>query len=155
MDYATLLATNAPLYMDIVTLFFALLPFLLFVGIRFAIKGDYESHFRWQVLIYVTTLVMVVVFEIGVRVSGGLMAFMKASQINETFIFVFTGFHVLIALVSVVLWSALIYGGIKHYRIEKQPLGASHKRFGRYVFLGISITSLMGVMIYYFLFVMH
>jgi putative membrane protein len=147
------LGTQAPLYMDIVTLYFAILPFLLGLGIRFAIKGNYESHYKTQLYTFVTTLLIVVVFEVGVRVSGGFIEFMESSNANPTFMVAFLIFHVFVAILSVVMWSALIYGAIKNYKIEKNPLPLSHKKIGKWVFLGLSATSIMGVMIYYFLFI--
>ncbi|MEA1918785.1 MAG: DUF420 domain-containing protein [Campylobacterota bacterium] len=146
------LGTSAPLYMDVVTLYFVLLPFLLAVGIRYAIKGNYDAHYKMQLWTFVVTLVIVVVFEVGVRVSGGFVKFMESSNANYTFMVAFLIFHVLVAILSVVMWSALIYGAVKRHKIEKEPLPISHKKIGKFVFLGLSATSIMGVMIYYFLF---
>ena len=146
--------TSAPLYMDIITFYFALLPLLLGIGIRFALKKRYKLHYQWQLATFAFTLLMVVIFEVGVRLSGGFTVFMAQSHVNETFMIAFMLTHVVIALISVVLWSALIYGAIKRYRVEKASLSASHKKVGYAVFAGMSLTSFMGVMIYWFLFVM-
>ncbi len=148
------LGTTAPFYMDAVTLYFAILPLLLGFGVYFALKKRYQLHFQWQMLTFVLTLVMVVVFEIGVRISGGFNAFMAQSNADYNMMLGLMVIHVLVALVSVVLWSALIYGAIKRYRIEKESLNVSHKKAGYWVFAGMSLTSIMGVMIYWFLFIM-
>ena len=146
------LNTSAPLYMDVVTLYFAILPFLMVSGIAAAIKKRFELHYRIQLATFLFTLVMVVVFEIGVRFSGGFSAFMENARINETFMFGFLLVHILIALASVVAWSILIYSGVKEYKLKAQPFVKSHKKLGMWVYGGMSITSFMGVMIYYFLF---
>jgi putative membrane protein len=148
------LGTTAPFYMDVVTIYFAILPLLLGIGVRFALKQHYQLHFQWQLITFVLTLGMVVVFEIGVRISGGFSAFMSQSNADYNMMLGLMVIHVLVALVSVVLWSALIYGAIKRYRIEKEALGVSHKKVGYWVFAGMSLTSIMGVMIYWFLFIM-
>lgn len=147
------LGTAAPFYMDLVTLYFALLPFLLFLAIRKAVNGDYEAHYKMQLATYVLTLLIVVVFEIGVRLSGGFVAFMEQSAANYTAMVIFLIVHIIIAVASVVLWSALLYGATKRYRIEKGSIQSSHKKVGKIVFAGLTLTSIMGVMIYFFLFV--
>ena len=147
------LGTAAPFYMDVSTLYFAVLPFLLAIGIRFAIKKEYEKHYRMQLGTFILTLLIVVLFEIGVRVSGGFIAFMENSHADYTFMVVFMIVHITIAILSVILWSALIYGAVKRYRIEGGSLPKSHKKVGKLVFSGLTITAIMGVMIYYFLFI--
>lgn len=147
------LGTSAPFYMDLATLYFAILPFLLGIGIRYAVKKELDKHYKVQLGTFILTLLIVVFFEIGVRVSGGLFAFMQESHINYTFMVVFMIIHIIIAITSVLIWSALIYGAVKAQRNKNISLPASHQRFGKYVFAGLTVTAFMGVMIYYFLFI--
>ena len=147
------LGTTAPLYLDIITIYFALLPFLLFFSISYAIKKDFKKHYYSQVIVFAVTLIVVVYFEVGVRISGGIVEFMKSANISYIFMIPYLIVHVSIALVSVIVWAALIYGGIKNYILEKKDIPSSHAKFGRYVFLGMTISSFMGVGIYYFLFI--
>lgn len=147
------LGTAAPFYMDLVTLYFALLPFLLIVGIMMAVRKKFELHYKMQLSTFLLTLVMVVVFEVGVRFSDGYSVFMQSANINETFIWIFLLVHVLIALVSVVAWSILVYSAVKEFKLGATPFVKSHKKLGMWVYAGMSITSFMGVLIYYFLFI--
>ena len=147
------LGTAAPFYMDFSTLYFAILPVLLGIGIRFAVKKEYEKHYRMQLGTFILTLLVVVLFEIGVRVSGGFIAFMENSHANYTFMVVFMIVHIAIAIISVILWSSLIYGAVKRHRIEGMSLPKSHQKVGKLVFAGLTITAIMGVMIYYFLYI--
>lgn len=146
------LGTSAPFYMDLVTLYFGILPFLMGSAIFMAVKKRYELHYKMQLSIFVLTLIVVGIFEVGVRISGGFSAFMEQSNANMTFMIIFLVIHILIALVAVVLYSILIYSGVKEFRLKSAPIVKSHKKLGMLVFLGMSITSIMGVMIYYFLF---
>lgn len=146
------LGTRAPLYMDIVTLYFALLPFFLFVSIRFAIKKDFKKHYTSQIIIYLMTLVMVVIFEIGVRVDGGYLKYVQESSTNQTFLSTFLIVHIIIALLSVIGWSILLVNSYKGYLKDDSFNPTSHKRRAKLVTLGLFVTSLMGVSIYYFLF---
>ena len=139
------LGTSAPLYMDIITLYFGLLPLLMGYAIYMAIKKRYELHKKMQFVIYTLTLLVVVFFEIGVRISGGFAYFMQGSNAGEAFLFTFLLFHIFVAFISVVAYSLLIYKVITRHQ--------SHKKFGQIVYLGMTITSITGVMIYHFLFV--
>ncbi|MBA3027110.1 MAG: DUF420 domain-containing protein [Sulfurimonas sp.] len=146
------LGTSAPFYMDLVTLYFAILPLLMGSAIFVAVKKRYELHYKMQLSIFVLTLLVVGVFEVGVRISGGFSAFMEQSNANTTFMIIFLLIHILIALATVVLYSILIYSAIKQFRLKSAPIVKSHKKLGMIVFFGMSITSFMGVMIYYLLF---
>lgn len=147
------LQTDAPIYLDMVTVYFAILPFLLFGGIVFAINKNHEAHYKMQLSTYIFTLIMVIIFEIGMRMSGGFAKYMEDTTINETFMLGFLIFHILIALSSVVLWTILIYSAVKEYKLKHQPIVKSHKKLGMIVYGGITMTSFTGVLIYYFLFI--
>ena len=147
------LGTSAPVYMDVITLYFALLPLLMAVGIYMAVKKRYELHFQMQLTTYIMTLLIVVLFEVGVRLSGGFAFFMQDSNVNYSFMIVFLLFHIIVALVSVVAYSFLIYSSIKEFRLKSGVLIKNHKKFARLVYLGMTVTSITGVMIYYFLFI--
>ncbi|MDX1296042.1 MAG: DUF420 domain-containing protein [Sulfurimonadaceae bacterium] len=150
------LGTRAAMYMDVVTIYFALLPFLVAIAIRFAVKGNYVAHYKAQVLTLVMTLAIVVVFEIGVRIGGGFVEYAKHSGVNYGFLVAFLIIHILIAIVTVAAWLFLIYSARKAY-VEEGPSAPhfiEHKALGKKVFVGIAITSLMGVLIYVFLFMM-
>jgi len=145
--------TSAPLYMDVITLYFALLPFLMAFGIYMALKKKFELHFKMQMATYMITLLIVILFEVGVRLSGGFSFFMQHSHVNYNFMIIFLLIHIIIAFVSVSAYSLLIYSSIREFRLKKEALIKNHKKFGMLVYLGMSLTSITGVMIYYFLFI--
>ncbi len=146
------LGTNAPLYMDMITVYFALLPFLMGIAILMAIKKRYKLHYIMQLWIYIVSIVFVVIFEIGIRMSGGFNAFIEGSITDYDGMTTFLIVHIVIAIISVVLWSKLIYSATKEYKRNHKRI-TSHKKLGKIIYAGMSITSVMGVSIYYFLFV--
>ena len=150
------LGTRAAMYMDVVTVYFAILPFLVAFAIHFARKGDYAMHYHLQLFTLVMTLAIVVVFEIGVRIGGGFLAYAEESGINYGFLVAFLLIHILIAIVTVGAWLFLVYSARQAYIQDgpTSPYFLDHKKTGRRVFAGIFVTSVMGVMIYIFLFVM-
>jgi len=146
------LGTKALMYMDVITLYFGVLPFLMASAIYMAIKKRYKIHYKMQLSIYVLTLIIVTIFEIGVRISGGFSAFMEQSNANYSYMLTFLVVHVLVAILSVVLYSILIYSSSQQYIFKKEPLALNHKKMGQVVFFGMTLTSIMGILIYYFLF---
>ena len=152
MFEAGFLGTKALMYMDIITLYFGILPFLMASAIYMAIKKRYKLHYKMQLTIFVVTLIVVAIFEVGVRISGGFSAFMEQSNANYSYMLIFLVIHVLVAILSVVLYSMLIYNSTQQYIFKKEPFASNHKRMGQVVFFGMSVTSIMGILIYYFLF---
>lgn len=146
------LGTNAPLYMDMITVYFALLPFLMGLAIFMAIKKRYKLHYIMQLSIYIVSIVFVTIFEIGIRMSGGFNAFIEGSITDYDGMTAFLIVHIVIAIVSVALWSKLIYSATKEYLRNDKKWVTSHKKLGKIIYVGMSITSVMGVSIYYFLF---
>jgi len=145
--------TQPPLYMNVITIYFMMLPFLMASAIYMAIKKKFTLHYKMQLSIFIITLIVVVIFEVGVRLSGGFSAFMQTSNANMTYMTLFLVVHILVALVSVVLYFLVIYSAYREVKLHKEPLIHNHKFLGRLVFLGMSITSIMGTTIYYFLFI--
>ena len=152
MFEAGFLGTKALMYMDIITIYFGFLPFLMAAAIYMAIKKRYKLHYKMQLSIFVLTLVVVAIFEVGVRISGGFSTFMQQSNADYLYMLIFLVVHVLIAILSVALYSILIYSSTQQYIFKKEPFASNHKKMGQVVFLGMMVTSIMGILIYYFLF---
>jgi len=150
------MGTRAPMYLDIVGVFFFLLPFLLFFSIRYAVKGDIKKHLYSQAGIFVMTLVFVVVFEVGMRLQGGFQEYMKNSPVNYNFFITFLVIHILVAIATFNLWSYQLITSVKGYRAGtlKVGTGAKHKKLAKILIVGIFVTIAQGVGIYYFLFVL-
>jgi putative membrane protein len=146
--------TRAALYMDAVTLYFALLPLLVMGAIALAMRRQYAAHYLAQMGIFALTLVVVVVFEVGVRISGGFLEYVKSSEVHYGFMVTFLVLHILVAIATVAAWAYLIYAARRAYRADGPDAFAftTHKTLGRRVFAGILLTSVMGVSIYIFLF---
>lgn len=148
------LGTRAAFFMDMVTLYFALLPFLLGLSIRQAVIGNITLHFRSQILILLLTLVMVIIFELGVRISGGFMEYVKFSSISYDFFLIYMAVHIFVAMMSVAGWIYLIITSYKTYTKYGIDGMKRHRRIGKWIFASLTLTSLMGCSIYLFLFVL-
>jgi putative membrane protein len=146
------LGTSAPFYLDLATTYFAILPFLLAFSIYFAVKKEYKKHFISQAIILGITLTIVIIFEIGVRISGGFLEYSKYSNISFDFMLVFLGIHIQIAIIAVAGWLFLFISSYKDYKNNKLDV-IKHKKIGKAIFTALTISSIMGVCIYLFLFV--
>lgn len=150
------LGTRAPMYLDIVAIYFILLPLLLFVSVRYAVKGEIKKHLKSQIGIFVMTLVMIVVFEVGMRLAGGFKEYIKDSSVPYAFFISFLIVHIITAIATVNLWSYQIISSVKAY--NKGTLtgekALKHKKIGKYLMIGIAITLVQAAAIYYFMFVL-
>lgn len=149
------LGTNALLYMDVVTLYFAALPFLLAASIFLAVRGRYDLHIRSQIAILSVTIVMVLLFETGVRMTGGFADYAPQSFVPYDFLLVFLVVHIFIALMAVGGWIYLILSSYRAYldgTLTGNIRHVRHGRMGRWIFAALTLTSIMGCSIYVFLF---
>ncbi len=148
------LGTRAAFYMDLVTVYFAILPFLLALSIRQAVIGNISMHYKSQMAILALTVVMVLIFEIGVRISGGFSEYVKASPVSYDFLLFFLLVHILVAFLSVVGWIYLIVTSYRTYVKEGREGMKKHRKMGKWIFASLTLTSIMGCSIYVFLFLM-
>lgn len=146
------LGTQAPLYMDIATVYFAILPFLLAFSIFYAVKKQYKRHFLSQAIILCLTLYIVILFEIGLRISGGFMEYSKYSNVSFDFMLIFLVIHIFIAIAAIAGWIFLFISSYKQYRKDELN-GIKHKKIGKSIFAALTLTSIMGIFMYLFLFV--
>jgi putative membrane protein len=146
------LGTRALMYMDIVTLYFAILPFLLAFSIYQAVRGNIKLHYQSQFIILAITIVMVLIFEIGVRLTGGFVEYAKQSPLSYDFLLLFLVVHIFIALMAVGGWIYLIISTYKSYQNGIVEHSEKHRKMGRWIFSALTLTSIMGCSIYLFLF---
>lgn len=146
------LGTRAAFFMDLVTLYFAVLPLLLGMSIRQAVIGNISLHYRSQMAILGLTVVMVIIFELGVRITGGFIEYVKLSPLSYDFLLVFLAVHILIALLSVGGWIYLMITSYRTYLEHGKEGMGKHRRMGKWIFAAMTLTSVMGCSIYLFLF---
>jgi putative membrane protein len=139
--------TRAPIFMDVVTLIVALLPFLVAGAIYFAKNQKYKLHAISQVIIFAFSTIVVVYFEIGVRMVGGFESFMQESGVSYNYAFIVLVFHIVISVITLILWAKTIFTAKKQVKQNK------HKSSGMMTFVGIVMTSLTGIWVYFLMFV--
>ncbi|MCH9739227.1 MAG: DUF420 domain-containing protein [Epsilonproteobacteria bacterium] len=146
--------TKAPLFMDIVTLIVILLPFLLYGSIALAIKKKIALHKLTQVALFIVTLVVVIFFEYGVRIDGGIQKYLTYTEISDSFVIGFLAFHITISVGAIALWARLLYLSLKASKAGDLPgkFSPIHKRMAKATTVAILLTALTGFGVYYILF---
>ncbi|MCF6245381.1 MAG: DUF420 domain-containing protein [Sulfurovum sp.] len=149
------LGTRAPLFMDIVSVIVALLPFLIFGAITLAKNKKYAAHESVQKLLFIVTVIVVAFFEYGVRVAGGYKNLMEGSTVGHNYFIYVLIFHIIIALITLVLWVMTLHYARRYKRQKTLPglYSKSHKKDGQRTFIGIILTMLTGGWVYALLFV--
>ncbi len=149
------LGTRAPLFMDIVSVIVALLPFLIFGAISLAKNKNYEGHESVQKLLFIVTVIVVAFFEYGVRVEGGYKNLIEGSSVGHNYFIYVLIFHIMISVVTLILWVMTLYYAKRYKKQSKLPgaYSTAHKKAGQLTFIGIILTMLTGAWVYALLFV--
>ena len=155
MFQAGFLGTRAPFFMDFVTLIVAFLPIIVFGSILLARKGHYKLHALTQNIIFVTAVIVIGYFELGVRMGGGFDAFIQESGVSHTYASIVLIMDILIALVTLLYWIRTILNANVQFKRGYIPgVGSrSHKLLAAKTFIGIILTSFSGIWVYLLLFV--
>jgi putative membrane protein len=158
MDYMFqpgFLGTRAPLFMDFVAIIVALLPLLIAIAIRFAIKHDYKTHALLQKFLFIVSLIVVGYFEYGVRQGGGFELFMQESHSPYNYALWVLIIHIIIAVITLSVWLYTLLSARKDSQKKVLPglYSSVHKKLGKVTYIFIVLTSLTGLWVYYLLFV--
>ncbi len=149
------LGTRAPLFMDIVSVIVALLPFLIYGAIVLAKKGNYRGHESVQKLLFFVSVTVVAFFEYGVRMEGGYKNLMEGSSVSHNYLLYVLIFHIIISVITLLLWIYTLYAAMRYKRSKALPglYSAAHRKDGLRTFVGIILTMLTGAWVYALLFV--
>lgn len=151
----SILGTKAPLYMDIMTIYVAFLPLLLAISIYFAVKQKFKIHLISQGIILAVSLCIILYFEVMTRLENNFLVYVEQSNFSFLFLVTFLVIHIIIATASLAGWVYLFIVSFKAYKNDglKTLRTSKHKKIGKAIFASMSISSFMGVCMYFFLFV--
>jgi len=141
------LGTRAPFFMDLVTVIVALLPLLVGAAIFLAKMKKYKLHSYAQIFIFAFSVIVLVYFEIGVRVGGGFDTFVGESSVAHNYAFFVLILHITIAVITLIIWSTTLI------KAKKLLALGIHKKLGRISFVAIVLTTLSSMWVYMILFV--
>ena len=135
-------------------------PLLVFSIYQVKVHRRYTLHKRLQILLGALLLVAVGLFEIDMRWQGGVRGILAKRTVPLTpdqndFFYRVLVVHLFFAVSTVFLWSATLILALR--RMPKPPApcphSALHKRLGWLSALDITATSVTGLLVYYYGFV--
>jgi putative membrane protein len=144
-----------PLHMNVMVVFFSVLPFLVLLGISFAKKQKYKLHFISQGFVIVISVLVLLYFEIMIRLDGGFFEFAKQSSMSHDFLVKYLIFHVSIALIATILWIMIFVKSMILYQSGKleEIKQSNHKKMGIITFVFLLLSCVTGIFLYLFLFI--
>ena len=80
------------------------------------------------------------------------MEYSKYSNVSFDFMLVFLVVHIFIAIAAMGGWIFLFISSYKQYK-RNELEGMKHKKIGKGIFAALTLTSIMGIFMYLFLFV--
>jgi len=146
--------TNAPLHMDVMVSFLAILPILSGISIIFAIKRSFKLHQFTQFLLFFLTVAALGFFAYLAYYTNSFELFTKSSSIDYTLVLVALVTHAIIAISTVLLWMLSLMYALSDKKRRALPglYSQSHTKAGKRVFAGIVLTALSAIGIYWMLF---
>jgi len=150
--------SRASLMFDVVCLgMIIILPLLAYSIYLVRIKKNYQLHKRFQLVLGWTLLIVVVLFEIDVRLSKQQwIQATKASPFYQTILTPFLIFHVIIATLTVLLWVVTIVNALRHFQTPPVPNAYSktHRKLGIASAIFMFTTGITGISYYVMAFVL-
>lgn len=149
--------------LDFVVVALALIvPILLFSLYTVRVRKNYTLHRNLQLALGIILLVAVAAFEVDLRLQGGWQAVVNKGEpplTAEKLAFVATLLytHLVFAITTPFLWLATIVLALRRFPNPPQPNPHSplHKILGWLSTIDITLTSITGLIFYYFAFVVR
>jgi putative membrane protein len=146
--------SRAPLAIDLIAYAMLGLVPLLATSLYLVKKGHYDAHRRIQVSLSVGLLLVIVAFEIEVRLRGWTQ-WAKASPYFDGILFPFLYGHVTLATVTTVLWAVTIVKAMRGFPAPTRPGPHSipHKKLARWAAGAMFLTATTGWTFFWMAFV--
>lgn len=145
------LGTRGDVLMDIVVLsFIVIVPALLF-SLRAARRGEWATHKRAQIVLISVLGVAVALFEVDMRLSGGIFELSKGSRFAGTALL--NGsiwFHLALSVTTSLVWIGLVVASLRRFPSPPEPndFSAKHRFWGRLGMVLMGLTGITGVQLY-------
>lgn len=150
---AGFLGTRADLLMDLVLLSFAvILPAISWSWLQ-ARRQHYPIHKKTQLLLGAVLAVAVLLFEVDLKVSGGIFELTAESSYNDTTLLNSWIYgHTVVAILTTFIWIGLIFASLRKFPNPPAPnqFSKTHRFWGRTGMLTMMATGLSAFPLYYY-----
>jgi len=146
--------TTAPLHMDVMVSFLAILPILSGISIIFAIRRSFKLHQFTQFFFFFLTVSALGFFAYLAYYTKSFERFTQSSSIDHTLVVIALVTHAIIAISTLSLWMLSLMYALSDKKRRALPgfYSQSHAKAGKRVFKGILLTALSAIGIYWMLF---
>jgi len=152
------LGYNTSFMLDVVVCaLLVVVPVLLLSLWLVKVRRNYALHKTLQLVLGVTLLVAVGLFEIDMRMQGGIRAILEKRAVPLTaeqavFFYRLLWVHLFFSITTVILWVTTIALALKRIPCPPAPCSHSplHKKLGWLSALDITLTAVTGLAVYYF-----
>ena len=131
-------------------------PTLLFSLYAVKVRKNYTLHRNLQVTLGVVLLVAVGLFEVDMRMQGGIMGILAKRSVELTpeqlrFFYRILWVHLFFSVTTVFLWAGTLILALRRMPNPPQPCAHSplHKRLGWLSAIDITMTAITGLLVYY------
>jgi putative membrane protein len=146
--------TRADLFMDVGILLLTLLPALMLWAFRLARNRRLSAHRNVQTATLAVVLIVLVLFEIDIRLRGGSAAFLAQYPERAAIVRGILRAHLVTAAATFLAWLELgVVSWIRFRRVLPGAFSLAHKRVGRFTFVGACLLSASGALMYALLYV--
>ncbi len=144
------LGTRADLLTDLITVGYWIIPLVLYLSSTWARRGDHRLHRNVQCVCLALLTVILVLFEVNIRMRGGSEALFISSSFAQTPLLRFILlFHLAIAVSSYLAWIALTVVSWRKFESDLPGrFSINHRKVGLLVIGGNVATAITGVMLY-------
>lgn len=146
------LGTRADWLMDVVIVSLVIIiPVILFSWFRVR-NFDYRLHKGIQVWLTATLTVVVLLFELDLRLSGGMAELTKASRFFNTLVLdLSTYIHLFFSVTTAIIWIALVLVSLRRFAkppAPKKGFSGAHKFWGKLGMIWMIMTGVTGLELY-------
>lgn len=135
------LGTHAPYYIDIIIIYLSSLPILIGLSIYFAINRRYSLHHFMQIMLFIITLTLLVIFNYKINLIN---------SIEKRDLTILLNIYIFLSMLLLIMWLTLLVYASEERRRKALPglYSKSHRKSGRRVFSMMLIIVLSSIYIY-------
>lgn len=144
------LGTRADLLTDLITVGYGVIPLVLYLSALRARRGEYRLHRAVQTSCLAALTVILVLFEVNIRLRGGSQALFASSSFAATpLLRTILLVHLAIAVSTYLAWVGLTVVSWRRFASSLPgTFSGVHRTVGRWVIGGNVATAITGVLLY-------
>lgn len=143
---------NTDILIDVVNFsFIVIVPMLIYSWIKVR-KGEYGLHKKIQMTLFAGLFVAVILFEVDLRLRGGVFEMVKDSRFADTlFLNGLVWTHLVFSITTALIWIGLVIFSLKKFPKPPAPnyFSRTHILWGRIGMIDMILTGITGVMLYF------